>query len=313
MPARKRTVVSFGEILWDLLPTGPVLGGAPFNFACRMADLGEEAVMVSRLGRDALGDRAFDGIAELGVRTECVQRDPLKKTGMVPVKLDARGVPDFTILPDVAYDYIEPAPEALRAAREADCLCYGTIGWRAPVSRATLGRLQEEFRGAHRLLDVNLRKDCWTPDGVRALVERSDILKLNDNELEEVARAFGLHAGGVPEKASALLERTGISCVVVTLGEHGAFALSRSGQAVYSRGFRTLLVDTVGSGDAFAAGFIHVLMDGGGLADACAFGNALGAIVAGQRGATQPVPRSDVERVLREGGRGPADPRFAGL
>jgi fructokinase len=313
MSVGARPVVSFGEILWDLLPTGPALGGAPFNFACRIADLGRESVMVSRLGRDALGDRAFESIAALGVRTDCVQRDPEHPTGTVPVRLDSRGIPDYTILTEVAYDYIEAVPEALEAAARADCLCYGTIGWRSPVSRATLGRMLAGFSGRLRFLDINLRRDCWTPDALRSLAEGADALKCNDQELEEVARAFGLSPGSIPERTRALLERTTLAYVVVTLGPAGAFACSRAGAAAYSPGFKARIVDTVGSGDAFAAGFLHVLLDGGALAEACAFGNALGAIVAGQRGATQPVPMAEIRRVLREDRRGPADPRFEGL
>src|SRR5262250_2640973 len=111
-----KTVVSFGETLWDLLPTGPVLGGAPCNLAFRINSLGERGVVVTRLGRDDLGRRAFDLLAGQGMETRQIQWDDAHATGTVPVQVDSKGVPDFTILKDVAYDYIEPSDELLALA-----------------------------------------------------------------------------------------------------------------------------------------------------------------------------------------------------
>ena len=311
MPQHSYTIVSYGEVLWDLLPSGPALGGAPFNFACRVASLGNRSIMASRLGRDELGDKAMRRIVELGVETSCLQWDEERPTGTVNVSLDAKGIPDYFIAPDAAYDRIEPAPALLGLASRADCICYGMIARRGQRSAATLDQLLAGFTGRFSLLDLNLRKDCWTDASVASSIGNAGMLKLNDHELDVVAGIFSLPQGSIAERARALLEKTRLSHVVVTLGEGGAFAASRSGETVYRPGFSVKLVDTVGSGDAFTAGFLHTLLDGGSLADACEFGNALGALVAGQRGATQPTPIADIRRMLREGARAPADPRLA--
>jgi fructokinase len=266
--------------------------------------------MISRLGDDDLGREALAAMGAIGMDTRCIQRDARRPTGTVPVSLDAGGNPVFTIVPDVAYDFIEPLPEAGAAVSAADCFCFGTLAQRSPVSARTLAGLLEGFPGKLRLLDLNLRRDCWTPESVRSSIERADVLKLNDSEAETVASLYGLE--GLPLRGFpvALLGRTRLSHVVVTLGPHGAFAVSGSGEAVYEPAYAVDVVDTVGSGDAFTAAFAHGLLAGWPLACSVGFGNALGACVAGQRGATGPVASADVERLVRDDRRRELDPRF---
>src|SRR5205814_7800287 len=135
--ASMKTVLSFGETLWDLLPAGPLLGGAPCNLAYRINSLGERGILVTRLGRDDLGRKASESLATLGMDARYVQWDDAHPTGTVPVTVDARGVPDFTILKDVAYDYIEPTDDLLKLASGADCLCFGSLSQRSERSRRT--------------------------------------------------------------------------------------------------------------------------------------------------------------------------------
>ena len=305
------TIVSFGEVLWDLLPTGPVLGGAPFNFAYRATTtFGHRALIASRLGADENGRRAFARVAELGMETVLIQRDPARPTGTVPVTFDAAGHHDFTILPDVAYDFIEPDQALLHEVAAADCFCYGTVASRSEVSRATLKELLAAYRGPFALLDLNLRKDCWSDAQVTASIEGADILKLNDQELLTVDRIFGL-AGETPaQKAAGLVSATSLRCVVVTLGEGGAFAVSREGDTIYEPAFAVTPVDTIGSGDAFTAGFIDALLSHRSLAEALRQGNALGALVTGHRGATEPLAPGALEAMLATGRRLPRDLRF---
>ena len=132
--------------------------------------------------------------------------------------LDAAGSPVFTILPDVAYDHIAPAAEAEAAIARADCLCFGTLVQRSPVSAATLHRLLSRYHGRIRLLDLNLRRDCWTPESVRSSIERADVLKLNDDEAAVVAPFYGLADVPLHEFPARLLAGTRLSHVVVTLG-----------------------------------------------------------------------------------------------
>ncbi len=304
------TIVSFGEVLWDLLPGGPVLGGAPFNFAYRSAALGNRSLMVSRLGRDERGRVAFSRAVELGMDTSFLQWDDEHPTGTVEVTLDSTGNPEYRILPDVAYDYIELTPDLLACLSTVDCLCFGTLAQRCEGSRRALAGLRAAFQGRFSLLDLNLRKDCWTPYSVRSSVEAASVLKLNDQELAVVAGIFDLPELPLPRLAENLLSACSLEYVVVTLGAGGSFALRQGGENVYAPAYSVQPVDTVGAGDAFTAGFIHGLLSGMPLAQTVRYGNALGALVTGQRGATQRIADNQIQALLSGAATLPVDPRF---
>ncbi len=289
-----KTVVAFGETLWDLLPSGPVLGGAPCNFAVRVNSLGDRALLVTRLGRDELGTRAFEEMGRLGLDTALVQWDERKPTGTVPVRVDAKGVPDFTIVPDVAYDFIEPRPELLEAAAAADAVCFGTLVQRSAGSRRALRKVLEAAGGALKLLDVNLRKACCTRETVEDALRRADVVKLNDDELRWLRREFGLRGRTEAALAREAAGRWGLDGVVVTRGERGAVAAA-GGDTVEVPGIRVEVVDTIGSGDAFSAAFLHLWLEGRPLRECCEAGNALGALVARTKGATAPVSLLEIE------------------
>ena len=293
--ASMKTVLSFGETLWDLLPTGPVLGGAPCNFAYRINSLGERGIIVSRLGSDDLGRQAREAIAALGMETRHLQWDEAHPTGTVPVKVDAKGVPDFTILKDVAYDYIEPTDELRALASQADCLSFGSLCQRSDRSRRTLLELLSAAPQALKFFDINLRKDCYE----KALLERSfykaDILKLNDTEALELGRMFDLSARTPEAIAGEILRRWSLKACVVTLGEKGAYAISGRDEARVS-GWPIEVVDTIGSGDAFSAAFVTCWLRGKPLEECCFFGNALGALVARTKGATASIGKDEINR-----------------
>jgi fructokinase len=291
-----KTVLAFGETLWDLLPGGAVLGGAPCNFAHRANSLGDRGLVVTRLGRDELGRKAREALAALGMDASLVQWDDARPTGTVPVTVDARGVPDFTIVPDVAYDRIEPDAALLAEAAKADCVCFGTLVQRSPRSRATLARVLEAAPRALKFLDINLRKGCWTPETVRSSLERADVLKLNDAEALALRGVLGLRGKSVPALARELRRRWRLEACVVTLGEKGAFAVSEKEEAELP-GLRVEVADTIGSGDAFSAAFVSLRLRGRSLEDCCRFGNALGALVATRKGATAPVGIEEIERL----------------
>ncbi len=304
----RKTIVAFGETLWDLLPSGPVLGGAPCNFAYRVNSLGSRGVIVTRLGRDDLGRKAFERLVSLGMETDHVQWDDLSPTGTVPVRVGPDGTPDFTILTGVAYDRIEEIPELLSLAADADGICFGTLIQRAPVSRRTLGRVLDAARRAVKLLDINLRKDCWSRETVEESMGRADVLKMNDQEARELAALFEIPADPLPGFAVALMGRWRLSDVVVTLGARGALAVSSAGERVYEPGYEVDVVDTCGSGDAFTAGFFHTMLVGGSIREACRLGNALGAMVASQPGATVPISPEEISAFERSGRRRVLEP-----
>jgi fructokinase len=296
---RRKTVVAFGEALWDLLPTGPVLGGAPLNFAYRVNTMGERGVIVSRVGTDELGDRALAAVESLGLDSRWISRDPEHPTGTVEVTLDEHRNPDYYIVEDVAYDYI-PADEALlELAADSDCICFGTLAQRERRSRQTVKEMLDRFTGHYRLLDINLRKECWTPDSVRASLQRAEILKLNAEEVSDVASAVGISAASVAEFAAAIVEQTELQYCVVTLGEKGAVAQSAQGELVVEPAYRVDMTDPLGAGDAFTAAFVVSLLRGAGLREAVRLGNAMGAKVATQQGATVPFTMEDIDDFRR--------------
>lgn len=308
---RQYTVVAFGEVLWDLLPGGSILGGAPFNFVYRINSLGHRGLMISRLGEDELGRRALERIRELGMETAYLQADRERTTGTVEVRFDAQKNPDYTIISNAAYDFIVSRPELLELVGRADCICFGTLAQRGETSRRTLQALLAAFGGRFALLDINLRRGCYTRESIRSSIERADILKLNDEEAAVAAEACGVPETSLPELAGALIDRTGLQYLVVTLGPAGAFAVSRQGERVYEPGFQVRLADPLGAGDAFSAGFVASLLASRPLREACRFGNALGALVAGYPGATHPVERREIEETMRNGRRSPPDPRLS--
>jgi fructokinase len=305
------TIVSFGEALWDLLPTGPVLGGAPLNFAYRMNSLGHRSIIVSRLGTDDLGEKARQQIFNLGMEDTCLQCDDAYPTGTVKIYFDRNKNPDYTIIDGVAYDHIEFSDNLEAIIDSADCLCFGTLAQRNIDSRQCLQNMFSKFSGKFTLLDINLRKNCYSEKTLKTSLEQANVLKLNDEELAILVDMFGLAGHSIPDQAEHLLDLTGLVYCVVTLGEKGAFALSHCGEKVYSPGFHINLVDPCGAGDGFAAGFIHALLNKDSLKQACRIGNALGALVARQEGATQPISFQEIMAFMETGSPGVVDRQLA--
>jgi fructokinase len=193
-------------------------------------------------------------------------------------------------------------------AARADCLCFGTLAQRTEGSRATLSALLDRFSGRFALYDINLRKRSYTREIVEASLRRCNVLKLNHDELAELAAMLGLAGESVPKRVDSLMARAGLEHCVVTMGSRGAFAASRSGERAYGPAFRVRRVDTAGSGDAFTAGFVDALLGGKGLAAACRLGNAMGSLVAAQSGATQPFAAGAMEALLAGGDYEEIDP-----
>ncbi len=294
-----KKVLAFGELLWDLFPDGPVLGGAPANFACRTQALGSVSFLASRVGSDDLGRQALARIGRLGMDTHSIQTDPERPTGTVEVTVGEAGAPAYHIALDTAYDRIEPTPELLRVAGEADALCFGTLAQRADVSRETLHALWAAGPSALKFFDVNFRQNHFSVEMMEASLAQTDILKVNEAEAGALARMFGVSEGTLAETARRFIERWGLGVCLVTLGARGALAAGSGGETVYEPGYCVRLMDTCGAGDAFAAGFLYEHLAGGSLRQCCRLGNALGAIVSTQKGATQPVTREEVMELLR--------------
>ena len=281
LPDPSRPVVCAGEVLWDAVPDGLRLGGAPYNVAYHLAHAGRPARLVSRLGDDVLGREARRRLDAGPVDARLVQRDGDLPTGFVGVALDAAGVPTYDIARPAAWDAIALRSEALEAADGA-AVVFGSLAQRDARSRETLRSLVGA--AALAVFDVNLRPPFVDRDAVEASLGAAALVKLSDEELAELAAWFGLPAG-LREAAAALAERFGCARVCVTRGADGA-ALWHGGRWTEHPGVAVDVADTVGAGDAFLAGLLAETL--GGADDAAALDRAcrLGAFVASRVGAT---------------------------
>lgn len=307
-------VAAYGEALWDLLPEGPVLGGAPTNFAYRLNELGERAAIVTRLGKDEFGERAAQRMRALGMDMRFVQWDGEHPTGTVEIVFDAKRQPDYTIVPNVAYDFMEFDEGLRQLAASASAVCFGTLIQRRERSRRTLEALLDSAAAESlRFLDINLRKLCYSRETVLWSLDRANLLKLNEDEAAALDGMLELGGGGLLETGQRLVERWALRHCIVTLGERGALCFSAGENPLHEPGYAVELADPCGSGDAFSAGFLHGLLAGHDRRECCRLGNALGAIVATQAGATAPISAGDRERFLAATVERRMDERFAAL
>lgn len=284
----------FGELLWDLFPSGPVLGGAPANFALRLQSLGNLTFLCSRVGNDQLGRTALEGIRSAGLNTELIQIDPQHPTGTVKITLNAEGEPDYEIIRNAAYDRIELSQPLEEIAATADCIYFGTLAQRDEQSRRVIYNLLDSNPDAIRLLDINLRRGCYSSATIQSSLERATILKLNDSEVGTLSQLIGLPS--IPNQfLETIFERFPLEICVVTLGEHGVVARRRNGNIITVPGYSVQVRDTCGAGDAFTAGFMHSYFKKASLEECCLFGNALGALVAATEGATTPITLKQIE------------------
>lgn len=295
----EREVLALGELLWDVLPTEKLLGGAPANFCYRLQQLGAPARLVSRVGMDALGDELLSQLEARAFDISLVQRDPQVPTGTVDVVLTAEGNPSFTINPGVAYDFLEPTAGLLSAAARSDLVCFGTLVQRSLSARRTVYRVLDAATSATKFLDINLRRDCYSAETVSESLKRADILKLNQSEVRTVSELLSLGSTTPREMAQVVMQKYGIRTVLVTLGEDGVYAADASGQEISEPGMSVTVVDTIGSGDSFSAGFVFKHLQGASLSECCRFGNILGALNASRKGGMPLISLDDIESFSR--------------
>ncbi|HTU33220.1 MAG TPA: carbohydrate kinase [Candidatus Acidoferrum sp.] len=292
MTSGSRTVVGLGEVLWDMLPEGKQLGGAPANFAYMCGLLGHHAVVASAIGADALGEELHNRLAGLNLDTSLIQVSRQHPTGTVNVILDGEGQPKYEIREPVAWDFLLWTHEWQQFAARADVICFGTLAQRSPVSRATIKAFLRASRsGAIRIFDVNLRQDFFSANVLAESLQLANVVKLNDTELPIVMRLLGFTANDERSSAGRLRDAFGLELVCVTRGSRGSL-LVREGQCDEHPGFSVRVQDLVGAGDAFTAALAHHLLRGSSLGVMNEAANRMGAWVASQPGGT---PRADAE------------------
>jgi fructokinase len=287
-------IVGLGEVLWDLLPGGKQLGGAPFNFTFHCHRLGHPSVMVSRVGADELGREIRAAASVLGVTDAYVQEDPERATGTVQVAVDAQGQPSFTITSDVAYDHLAWEDRLASLLKDARAVCFGTLAQRHPVARATIQRAVREAREALVVFDVNLRQHYYSREIIEASLSASRWVKLNEHELPTLRDLLALTGKTDADLLEALRLRYRLELVILTRGEHGCLVRSAT-EIIDLPGVPVHVVDTVGAGDAFTAGLLASVLEGTPLRAAAVFANRLAARVAAARGATPLLDREELE------------------
>ena len=283
----QHTVLAFGEVLWDVYPDGAKLGGAPFNVIAHLTQLGVHGYMVSRIGTDEFGRKILRKMDELDCPADLIQQDPQYPTGQVLVQLDEQGKPTYDILAPAAWDFITFDAQVGAYLENADLLVFGTLAARQKVSRSTLERMIKA--DVKKVCDINLRQSHYNKDLIEQLLDHTHILKINDEELDVLSEMFQVRQDDI---VRYLMDRFHLEGLVVTLGKKGAEAYDRTTK-YYQSGIQVDVVDTVGSGDAFLAGFVRTYLDGQPLARCLEVGCKLGAHVATHRGAIPQINPDD--------------------
>jgi fructokinase len=283
------TVVGLGEILWDLLPSGRQLGGAPANFAYCSHLLGNRAVVASRVGLDDLGREARDRLLRSGITDQFLQSDPEHPTGTVQVQLDSAGKPKFEIAENSAWDFLPWSDLWRSLAQSADAVCFGTLAQRSPESRETILNFLDATRPeALRVFDVNLRQSFYSAEILHESMKRANVVKLNHEELPRVEELLAIDSSDAIAFCREMLQKFDLLFVCVTRGANGSLLYDRKAADEHC-GFRVEIKDTVGAGDAFTAALVHQLLREAPLAEMNDLANRMGAWVASNSGAMPPV------------------------
>jgi fructokinase len=284
-------IIGIGELLWDVLPEGPRLGGAPANFTVMAGRLGSHAAILSRIGRDNLGRNAVEELDPLPTDTEYLQVDAVHETGRVTVEFN-HGQPEYTIHEPAAWDFLELSDEWVKLAERADAICFGSLAQRSLESRQTIQTLAAQTQAkCVRVFDVNLRPPFYSSEVVQESLELATVMKMNDKEVPLVLGLLGLPVfdsqapGALQSGAERLLaEFPTLRMVAVTCGECGSLLVTREASHRHP-GIPVKVADTIGAGDAFTAALTHYMLRGADLATLNDAGNHWGSWVASQAGA----------------------------
>ena len=256
----KQIIVGLGEALWDVLPEGAKLGGAPANFAYHTSQFGYEAVAISALGNDALGDQTLKEFDQRGLRY-IMPRVPFP-TGTVAVELDDQGVPTYDIKTDVAWDNIPFTPEVEEAAKTCRAVCFGSLAQRNETSRNTIMQfLDTTPMNCLKIFDINLRQNFYSREVICDSLRRCNILKINDEELIAIGRMFGYPGLDIENKCWLILGKYDLDMLVLTCGTNGSYVFAPGTKSFQSTP-RVEVADTVGAGDSFTATFTTALLAG---------------------------------------------------
>lgn len=297
MNIKSNEILCFGEVLWDRLPTGAKPGGAPMNVALHLNAIGMDVTVASSIGNDQAGEELKQFLEDSGVATNYIQTDLELPTSEVLVHLDENNNASYEICEPVAWDNIRLTETLQEKAKHAGLMIYGSLASRNAETRNTLMSLLEN--DAIKLIDVNFRKPYDKQDVVEMLLEKTDIVKLNDDELFVFAGWHNKATNDEKELIKWFATNYNVQMVCVTKGEKGAL-LYCEGEFYVHPGFKVNAVDTVGAGDAFLAGIVAALLQKKKTEEALAFACATGAFVASKAGATPKYDMAEIKRIMRQ-------------
>jgi fructokinase len=285
----KNIIIGIGEILWDLLPGGKLMGGAPANFVYTVNSLGGESCIVSAVGNDDLGAAIYKRLYNFNLNHTFIQSLKEYPTGRVSVSLDDAGNPAYTIHENVAWDYIQLTHDVKMLATQANAVCFGTLAQRSIISRETIQEfLRLTNNNCLHVFDVNLRQSYYNSEDVIESLKHSDIVKLNDEELPVIARMVSVK-GTETQMLLTLLTKFDLKLIALTKGRRGSRLVTQKDDSIV-RSPKVKVVDTVGAGDAFTAALVMGMLAELPLVEIHNFANRLAAFVCSQKGAMPALP-----------------------
>jgi fructokinase len=291
----KDIVVGMGEALWDVLPVGKKIGGAPANFAYHVSQFGLESCVISAVGKDALGNEILENFAAKGLHY-LIETVPYP-TGTVQVEIDQAGIPQYDIKENVAWDNIPYTPQLEEVAQHTRALCFGSLAQRNVVSRETIGRFLDAMPQTDDTLvvfDVNLRQGFYNKEILCDSMSRCNVLKINDEELVTVSRMFGYPGIDLQDKCWILLGKYNLKMLILTCGINGSYVFT-PGDVSYQPTPKVEVADTVGAGDSFTAAFIASILRGKSVIEAHRKAVEVSAYVCTRQGAMPLLPREMIE------------------
>lgn len=286
----KRLVVGLGEVLWDMLPEGRKIGGAPVNFAYHAGQFGIDTMAVSAIGNDKLGE---DAIAEMnGKHLNHIFPSVPYPTGSVQVSLDEKGVPAYDIKENVAWDNIPFTNEIESVARSCRAVCFGSLAQRNAVSRNTIRKFIESTpSGCIRIFDINLRQNFYTSNVIHDSLEHCNILKINDEEIMLVSGMFNYDSSNIENVCRTIMEDFSLEMVILTCGTKGSYIFTKD-DVSFMPTPKVNVADTVGAGDSFTGSFCAAILRGLPVAEAHKKAVEVSAYVCTQNGAMPEIPES---------------------
>lgn len=291
-------MVGLGELLWDILPSGRSLGGAPSNFAYHASLLGNRGVIASRVGNDELGHDALWELGRMGVEAKYIQIDLEYLTGTVGVMIDGCGEPTFTVNHDSAWDHLIFTQAWRELAHEAHVICFGTLGQRCPRASATIHSFLKLSRpAALRIFDVNLRHRFFSKETLVRSLETANVAKFSSDELLTTAELLGIPNTGEEEISRQLIRLYALDLVALTRSERGSLLFTEH-DVIEHNGYHVKVADTIGCGDAFTAALAHCILRGLPLEETSETANRMGAWVATRAGATPVATTETIEEFL---------------